>query len=648
MAKEQKIGLTDERYPYAVNLLRRTLANTVLSGLRGTEVEIGNLKIIEAPSQTGFDYGINLQAADGWKGDVPEIDLVEASQTTGPFLNFRVDMPRFGNQVLNQILEMGPDFGVEAEGYGQRVIIDMSSPNIAKRMSVGHLRSTIIGDALYRIYRSQGYEVIRDNHLGDWGTQFGKQIAAVLEWSSEAELQTTDDPIGLMQDLYVRYESEIWQEKLDDFVTRLTDGNPECLQKLSKLTGYEFSPGQTEIKVETLTILIKQKADIDLEEAKNFEKFIEDKMHSDFEDRGRELFAKLEKGDEDMRRIWKLCVDLSIIEFKQIYETLGVGFEVELGESYFENMLPGVIEKVVSSGVGHTNEGALIIDMRDKGLDVALIQKSDGASLYMTRDLACAIYREEEMRADKVLYVVGDDQKPHFKQLFEALRRLGYRIGDSAEHVYFGMINLREGKMSTRKGRVVLLKDVISEGLNRVDQIIKERNSGLYANTELKNWVVRQIAIGALKFSDLIQDPRRPIEFDWDRALNLVGRSAAFVQYAAVRANSILRDSGVEIGTNLESISSEVYKEPTERALIRQLAEYPNVLREAMKSNNPSKVAMYVYELAKRFNSFYAKTEVLTAGSSELVGSRLKLVAASSQTITNALAILGIEVPEQM
>ena len=277
------------------------------------------------------------------------------------------------------------------------------------------------------------------------------------------------------------------------------------------------------------------------------------------------------------------------------------------------------------------------------------MQKSDGASVYMTRDLACAIYREEQMDADKAIYVVGEDQKLYFQQLFETLRRLGYKIGESAEHVYFGMVSLPEGKMSTRKGRVILLKDVIAEGLKKADEIIKDKNPDLYNNPELHEKVVRQVAIGALKWNDLSQDAKRPIVFDWDKALNFEGNSAPYIQYTAVRAKSILEFSKQKVDIDLTNEYTEkVYEEQSEKALVRQLAEYPNIIKDATNTNNPAKVATYVFELSKRFNAFYTKNPVLKAENKDKINSRLKLVAGTYQVITNALGILGIEVPEAM
>lgn len=625
---------------YAADLLRNTILNSMQ---RELPPNIRGLYVVEAPPHTGYDYGINLSAVGGWKGDLPKLDFVDEVGSVGPFLNFKLDMSEFGDLALGQILEMGPDFGRENEGKGKRVVIDMSSPNIAKRMSYGHLRSTIIGDALANLYRSQGYEVIRDNHLGDWGTQFGKLIVAIKKWGNEKEILSSEDPIGALQELYVRFDKEVTDEKE---ILRA-----DAKRKIEE-SGFESVPGLTEaVEAVSQEIMKRKKIDRDgLDMTKVLEDALDRVIESDLEKEARAWFLKLEKGDTEARRWWKLCIDLSMKEFNQLYKVLGVDFEETLGESFYEDQLQNVIDIVRKSKAGKISEGALVIDMQDKGLGVAIVQKSDGASLYLTRDLACAIYRQERMGADKAIYVVGEDQKQYFQQLFEALRRLGYKIGENAEHVYFGMVSLPEGRMSTRKGRVILLKDVMDEGLKKASEILEKKNPELSKNKALGNVVVRQIAIGALKWNDLSQDAKKPIVFDWAKALNFEGNSAPYVQYTAVRANSILRTAGLDAKKleNSKIKGEAVYSEALERAIVRQLSEFPNAIREALRSNSPTRIANYVYELAKRFNSFYTKLPVLKAENRDLVESRLKLVATTSQVIANALGILGIEVPEKM
>lgn len=655
-AKEVSPIITELSRPsYALSDLHGSIESSIARALALTDLKV---LIRETPEDSASDYGVNLSQLAGEMNLSPELlaaDLskrisenptlfIKAADNAGAYLNFQVNMSEFGKKIVYEVLTAGKDYGSENLAKGQKVIIDMSSPNIAKRMSYGHLRSTVIGDALANIYRSEGYEVIRDNHLGDWGTQFGNLIVAIKKWGNEPELLSSDDPIGALQDLYVKFHSESENEE------KILRGNARLQVKNQ---GISSIPGLPEA-FETASQAIMKRKQIPRENL-DLEKILEDALdkviESGLKEEGRSWFLKLEKGDAEARRLWKLCVDLSMKEFNAMYKILGVGFEKELGESFYENMLPDVIKKVGESPAGMRSEGALVIDMQDKGLGVAIVQKSDGASLYLTRDLACAIYREQTLKAEKIVYVVGEDQKQYFQQLFEALRRLGYKIGDDAKHVYFGMVSLPEGKMSTRKGRVILLKDVVNEGLRKADEILTQKNPELSKNPDLKKEVTRQISIGALKWNDLKQDPKRSVVFDWNKALNFDGNSAPYVQYAAVRGKSILEAAGVKENVKVLALATndnDIFNETSEKALIKQLSVYPHVLKEALENSSPASVATYAFELAKRFNTFYMKTSVLKAANQELVNSRLKLVAATVQTLTNALGVLGIEVPEKM
>jgi len=554
-----------------------------------------NVRLQEAPSNMGVDYGFQIasvakglrenpvQLAQKLAGQHWNVKYLSNIVNQGPYLNFKLEMGGFGNSVLDQVISMGKEYGKDNIGKGRRVVVDMSSPNIAKEMGYGHLRSTIIGDAISNLYDAEGYKVVRDNHIGDWGTQFGKQIAALKLWGNEKELLKSKEPVGELQKLYQKFHAEAEKEpKLDDL--------------------------------------------------------------------GREWFLKLEQGDPEAKRLWKMCVDLSLKQFNEVYNVLKVKFDVTLGESFYEPMLKGVMQKVEKSPISKRSEGALVVDMADKNLGVAIIQKKDGASVYMTRDLAAAIYREEKMKADKAIYVVGEDQKLYFRQLFEVLGRMGHSIGEKSEHVYFGMVRTEEGKMSTRKGTTILLKDVINEGLTRAENVIEKRNPDLFSNRKKREEVSKQVAIGALKWNDLCADARRPILFNWDNALNFEGYSAPYVQYAAVRCDRILEKSGLDVD-DLKGKAGKVggiYEQPAEKKLIKTIASYPSVLREAQEQNNPSIVASGVFELAKQFSSFYNDVPVLNTKDEAIKISRLKLVAATSQVIKNSMAVLGIEIPREM
>jgi len=643
------------QHNYLIYQLEESMGELVAEG--SYEFVKDLLIFVEAPPQVDADYGIQLNRYAGYLNDSPvnlanqlaknisnqETLYIESAFDQGPFLNFKLDMARFGESVTSEILEKKDSYGKERIVAEKKVVIDMSSPNIAKRMNYGHLRSTIIGDALANIYRSQGYEVVRDNHIGDWGTQFGKLITAIKMWGNEKELLASDDPIGILQDLYVKFH-EVSKEQSEKI--RIVMKNQVKEKGLSSIPTLEKAVEDVSQEIMTRKKITKSEL--------NTETILEDALDRvvvpEIENEGRKWFSKLENGDPETKRLWKTCIDLSMKEFNRMYQVLGVDFELTLGESFYENMLNNVANEVKKSRVGIVSDGALVVDMQDKNLGVAIIQKRDGASVYMTRDLATASYREKELKADRVIYVVGEDQKQYFQQLFEILGRLGHKIGEKSEHVYFGMVRLPEGKMSTRAGRTILLKDVIDEGLKKVGEVIDERSPELARDKAKRDKVIKQIAIGALKWNDLSQDPKRSIEFHWEKALNLEGYSSPYVQYTAVRAGSIIeaaKKDGIDLSFE-NNLSSEVYNHLSERALIRKLAEFPKVITIAQESNNPSQVAIYVYELARRFNTFYKDLQVLKGNSDNVRDSRLRLVVATRQVITNGLGILGIEVPEKM
>lgn len=638
---------------YVLNQIEDSLSKGVSQRLE-KNVDVPLSKV---PPQVNADYGIHVgilarqlnvdpqKLTESLKGVAAALNdnpLISKIEQIGPYINILLEPSNFTKKVVEQVLTQKKDYGKENIGKGRVVVIDMSAPNIAKRMNYGHLRSTVIGDALANIYRSEGYDVIRDNHIGDWGTQFGKLIVAIKKWGNEEELLGAKDPIGVLQNLYVKFHDEV---KTQAEVVR------EDIKKQMGEKGIDKFP---EIKKEMDAVgkEIMERKKIGKDEL-NKETILEDALDkvvvTDLEKNAREWFLKLEKGDPEANRLWKICIDLSMKEFNEIYKTLGVDFEYTLGESFYQDKLDEVINEVKESGESSVSNGALVVDLKDKDLGVSIVQKSDGASVYMTRDLATAIYREQEMHADKLIYVVGEDQKLYFLQLFEILKRLNHKIGASAEHVYFGMVTLPEGKMSTRQGRVILLKDVINEGLIKAEKILLEKNPELYKNEELRKKIVRQIAIGALKWNDLGQDHKRSIVFTWDKALNFEGYSAPYVQYTVVRANSILSSGSKLVDSVSENKGTEkLYTDKLEKELAKILAEYPKAIKEAISTNNPSRIAMYVYELAKQFNSFYTNLPVLKAEDKNIVKSRLKLTLATSQVITNALGLLGIEVPEKM
>ena len=515
--------------------------------------------------------------------------ITAAEPTPNGYVNFEIDAQRFGNAVLETIERQGSSYGNENLGNGGTVVIDCSSPNVAKYMSVGHLRSTVIGESLARIYRAGGYEVIRDNHLGDWGTQFGILGRAKELWGEEVDTEMPDaDPVQKLYRLYVKMNDEIEKEKA---------ANPDGESTLEK--------------------------------------------------EGREWFKRLEEGDPKALELLKITTDQSIQEFRRVYKLLGSEYEYYLGESFYLSMLPQIIKAMQERGVAKKDErGAVIVDFPEgQKIKNLVIQKSDGASLYSTRDLATLVARVAWFNPEIILYVVGADQKDYFRQVFGAFDAF---MGDEApdvEHTYFGMVSLPEGKMSTRKGRVIFLEDVLNEAITRARNKITETNRNL-SKEEIEQ-ISRQVGVGAVIYMDLGQGRTRDIQFDWEQALSLEGNSAPYIQYSHARGKSVLRkaaDAGIGVNTGQEA----VFDLSVEAELVKQLSKFPQSIAKAIEGNEPSVIAGYVYKVADLFNRFYKEATIIKEKDPIKRNSRLRLTAAATQVIKNGLFLLGIEAPEKM
>lgn len=514
-------------------------------------------------------------------------EIIEEFVAVGPYINARINHQRFANLVRDSVFEMGADYGKERLGTGQRVIIDMSSPNIAKRMNVGHLRSTIIGDSLARIFKHLDFEVIKDNHLGDWGTQFGHLLRAIELWGDEAAI--AENPVPELHDLYIRIN-----ELIDPGSARYRDMDEAEAQRLTE-----------ELKAP-----------------------------------GREWFRRLEEGDPEVYARWQQIVEWSLEEFQRMYDVLGIDFDWVRGESYYQELLQDTIQTLKDSGVTTESDGALVVDMEDAGLGTALVQKSDGATLYLTREIATGIHRSEEEHADHMIYVVGEDQRFYFEQFFEILRRMGYQI--NSKHVYFGLIRLPGGKMSSRRGRFVALEDVIEEAMDTTRDLANE--SIHVTDPAEREKLAHQVAIGALKWNDLMADPKRSYVYNKDAMLSSEGNSAPYVQYAYARAMSLIE------GINMEDLSQAKIIPSTEleRKVMQLVAAFPEAVRAAAEAYSPSKIAGYTYELAKAFNDFYNKLPILREEDEETRLSRLAITTSAAQTIQTGLELLGIEAPMRM
>jgi len=549
------------------------------------------------PSELATDIISNL-------GTLPSIIKgVEASQNG--YVNIELNEKVYAEEVLGQIEEMGNRYGEQNLGDGKVIVIDCSSPNVAKFMSVGHLRSTVIGESLTRIYRAGGYEVIRDNHLGDWGTQFGMLGRAKELWGEEIDKQMPNaDPVQKLYTLYVMINDEVRREKSED-LTRLQTLQPNADPKeLSK------------------------------------------QAQSPLESEGRAWFKKLEEGDPVARTMLEEATNLSLQEFKRIYEILGSSYEYYLGESFYESMLPSVTKAFEKSGTATRDEtNALSVEFPEEShLPRLVLQKSDGTSLYQTREMATFIARQAWFNPDKVLYVVGGDQVDYFRQTFAAFDEFTKGEGPDLEHVSFGMMSLPEGKMSTRKGNVVFLEDVLNAAIQKAREKID--SSGRQLTEDEKNEIARQVGVGSVIYMDLKQPRKRNIKFNLDEAISFEGNSAPYIQYAHTRANSILKSGEEEDKIPTPEISLE-FSNPTEINLVKLLAKYPVAIQKAISENEPSVVAEYIYQVADLFNKFY-RNPILGDRNLRTRNTKLRLTYASAQVIKNGLKLLGIEVPEKM
>lgn len=502
------------------------------------------------------------------------LGLLQQPRADGGYLNFPLNRAAYAKAVMEDLGRLGDDYG-RSEDEGQRVVIDFSSPNVARPMSVGHLRSTIIGHALHRLYAFNGYTPVGVNHFADWGTQFGTLLYGMTHWLDREAYAR--EPIRELLRVYVKFEEE-------------AERRPEL------------------------------------------------------RDQAREWALRLEQGDDQTRAMWEEIVRYSLAEFNKIYEILEVQFDSWRGESAYVDDSQEIIDEALRKGVAVEDQGALIVPLHDAGIKTPLIlRSSDGRTLYSTRDLAAAVYRIRTYHPAQLIYVVGADQQLHFRQLFATLQKLGY-AGVSYVHVEFGLITLPEGRMSTRKGRVVFLEDLLAEAIARAGDIVKEKNPEL-PEAE-RDDVARIVGVGAVKYADLSQSRVKNIVFDWDRMLSLDGDSAPYLQYTYVRARGIMRKGSEPYPAGAIDVRATETKE--EWALIKHVSRFPDAAREAVRTYYPHIVANYLYQLAQLFHAFYHEVPVLQAGDEALRGSRMELVRATATVMRTGLGLLGIRVPERM
>jgi arginyl-tRNA synthetase len=497
--------------------------------------------------------------------------LIKEARATGPYVNFFVDRVAYSRIGLGAIIAQDTGYGRSTEGRGKTVVIDYSAPNIAKPFGVGHLRSTVIGNALYRVYDHLGYRVIRINHLGDWGTQFGKLIVAFKRWGNDTTLTT--HAIQTLYDLYVRFHSEV-------------------------------------------------------------------ETHPELDDEARSWFKRLEDGDPEARAIWQRFRDLSVQEFSRIYERLGIGFDSQAGESFYEPYLEQTIERIRQAGLVSVSDQALIVDLHAYNMPPCLLRKKDEATLYATRDLAAAMYRRETYDFWKMLYVVGADQRLHFQQVFRVLELMGFPWAKDCIHVDFGLIRFNEEKMGTRRGNIIFLEDVLDRAVELAAQIVHEKNPTL----PNKRDVAEAVGIGAVVFTDLSTRRVKDINFEWEKVLTFEGETGPYVQYTHARACSVLRKANEPVRADADC---GPLREDEAFDLVRLLADYPAILQRAAENYEPFFVTDYLLTLSERFNKYYHNYRILTDDAA-VREARLLLVKGVQTVLQSGLNMLGIKAPEEM
>ena len=509
--------------------------------------------------------------AEDLAGKIQPTDDINKIVNLGGYVNFFVNKESLAKKVINQVLTEKENYGKSEFGKGKTVVVEFSSPNIAKPFHIGHVRTTVIGNALSKIYQSQGYHVEKLNHLGDYGTQFGKLIVAYKLWGDKQAVEK--DPIKELLKLYIRFHDE-------------AEAKPEM------------------------------------------------------EDEAREWFTKLENGDQEAKDLWQWFRDESLKEFSRVYDLLDIDFDSYVGESFYSDKMPALIEELKEKNLLVESDGAMIVDLEDSKLPPALIQKRDGSTLYLTRDLASAFYRKKIYNFDKSIYVVGAQQELHFKQCFEIIKRMGYDWYKDMVHVQFGMVSLEEGTMSTRKGRVVFLEDVLNQAIDRTRQIIEEKNP----DAENIDEVAKAVGVGAVVFQELSNSRIKDYTFSWDRTLSFEGETGPYVQYTHARCCAVLRkaDQPVSADINYEALSDQDAAD-----VLSVLETFNKSIMTAMKKNEPHIVTRFVLDLAQAFNKFYHNSPILVEDA-DLRAARLALVEATRQTIENALKILGMKAPQKM
>lgn len=495
---------------------------------------------------------------------------IEKVEVVNGYLNIFMNRAIYVKYWIDKICKF--DFEMVKTGIGRTICMDYSSPNIAKNFHVGHLRTTVIGNSLYKIYEKLGFQVVRINYLGDWGTQFGKLIVAYKKWSNKDSV--TEKGIEELLRIYVQFNSE-------------AENNPELM------------------------------------------------------DEARRWFIKMEQNDKEAIQIWKWFKEISLLEFSRVYELLGVSFDYCVGESFYRDKVPALVRELMAKNLLMESQGANVIDLSQYDMPPCLITKSDGGSIYHSRDIAAVLFRKEKYHFEKCLYVTGLEQSLHFKQLFKAIEVMGYEWADGLVHVPYGLVSLEGEKLSTRSGNIIYAEDILNEAIGRAKSLIQIKNPDLPDKEE----VAKKVGVGAIIFHDLFNQRIKNVDFSWEDVLSFEGTTGPYVQYTYARAKSILKKNIDEMIP--ETIDFSVLIEDTSYVLIKELSGYEEAIIKAAERYEPSIIARHLIKVATAFNKFYHNCPILHADE-KTKKARLVLVDLTQSIISDSCSLLGISCPEEM
>ncbi|MCT4597291.1 MAG: arginine--tRNA ligase [Vallitalea sp.] len=555
-----------------------TLLSKVINDLSVEEIN----DLIEVPSnpQMGdfafpcfklakvFRKAPNMIASDIVEA-IEESNMFSEIKQVGAYVNFYVNKQKF----IENVLSTGQLSEKLSDGNGKTIVLDYSSPNIAKPFHIGHLRTTIIGNSLYNIYEHLGYKCVGVNHLGDWGTQFGKLIVAYKKWGSKEEIEKNG--INELIKIYVKFHDEAEKD-------------------------------------------------------------------SELDDEARAWFTKMENGNEEALDLWQWFKDISLKEFKKVYNMLDIEFDSYAGESFYNDKMEDVINELEDKDLIKISEGAKIVLLEEENMPPCLITKKDGSTLYATRDITAAIYRKNTYDFEKCIYVTAFDQNLHFAQWFKVIEKMGYDWSDKLIHVPYGLVSMESGKLSSRKGKVIYLDDLLNESIEKTKKIIEEKNP----NLENKDKIAKDVGIGAILFNDLYNNRIKDVVFSWDKVLNFDGETGPYVQYTHARASSVLRKANYDMNES-KDIDYSLLTDDLAFAVVKTLERFSNVVRDSANKLEPSFISRYVVDLAQDFNRFYHNCPILV-DDVKLRDARLKLVYNVKVIIKESLNLLGIKAPEQM